>query len=118
MIDRFLVALSNAVYFVPTKVREFRKKHPGVEVIIACATKGRKLAKDQNPQYEYGWSFARRNTLILAETGFYCGDWEISLQSISEAILVKIPSGAVLKIATAEGVHYQFGLQSDPKWEN
>ena len=75
MLNQFLVFITNLFYFVPVGVNNFKKKFPNAKVIIACAVKGRKLQRDEDPQYNYGWSLARRSTLILAESGLYCGDW-------------------------------------------
>ena len=65
---------------------------------------------------------ARRATLILTTDKLVCGSWEILLPSIEQAQLIRFKSGFakgfVLKVATSDGSHYQFGLQYDPAWEN
>jgi hypothetical protein len=65
---------------------------------------------------------ARRAALILTTDKLVCGLWEIALSSIEQAQLVRFKSGLtrgfVLKVATTDGSHYQFGLQYDPVWEN
>ena len=68
MLDRFFVAFANAFYFVPAQRLRFRQKFPTEKIIIACATKGRKLKENQDPKYEFGWSIARRAMLVLTET--------------------------------------------------
>ncbi|WP_235109815.1 hypothetical protein [Acaryochloris sp. 'Moss Beach'] len=55
--------------------------------------------------------------LILTETSLFCGDWEISLETVSEAVLLSLTGGYVLKISTVAGDHYQFGLNKNLAWE-
>jgi hypothetical protein len=117
MLDKLWVSLTNTLYGTSHRARSFQDKHTGTKIVIACATKGRKLKEDKNPQYDYRWALARRDTLILADTGLYCGDWEILLNNIREAKLFKIASGAVIKVLTIDGWSYQFGIQTNPEWE-
>jgi len=118
MLDRFFVSFTNAFYFVPLQSIRFKHRFPNAKVVIACATKARMLKENQDPKYEFGWSLARRGMLVLTETSLYCGDWEIPIDSVHDAVLQKIPYGAVLRIETTDGMHYQFGVQNDPAWEN
>ena len=62
MLDRIIV---NALYLVPVQVNKFKKLHPDVEVLIADATKARKVNSNEIAQYEVGWATARRGVLIL-----------------------------------------------------
>lgn len=114
MLDRIIV---NAVYLVPWRVSEFRKQHPDEEVLIADATKARKVAPGSEVRHEPGWVTARRGILMLTTSNLRCGDWVIPLSSIQEATLLHIPGGSVLNVSTRDGDHYQFGLQRNPAWE-
>ena len=114
MLDRMIV---NALYLVPLQVNNFKKQHPNTEVVIADGTKARKLKSDEEAQYEMGWATARRSVLILTSYGLVCGDWTIPLSSIQEATLLKISGGSLLQVSTVDGMHYQFGMQRNPAWE-
>ena len=114
MLDRIIV---NTLYLVPLQVNKFRKQHPNEEVLIADATKARKVKSNEDAQYEMGWATARRSILILTTQGLYCGDWSIPLSTVQEATLLQIPSGSILKVSTQDGSHYQFGMQRNPAWD-
>ncbi len=114
MLDRIIV---NTLYLVPLQVYKFKKRHPDAEVLIADGTKARKVMSNEEVQYEMGWATARRSVLILTTQGLFCGDWTIPLSYVQEATLLQIPSGAVLKVSTKDGLHYQFGMQRNPAWE-
>jgi hypothetical protein len=115
MLDRIII---NAVYLVPARVNKFKKQHPEEEVLIADATKARKVKSNQQARYEMGWVTARRGVLMLTTKNLRCGDWVIPLSTIQEATLIHILGGSLLKISTTDGVHYQFGLQRNLAWEN
>lgn len=73
-------------------------------------------------RYERPWITARRGAFILTTEKLVCGSWHIPLSTIKVAQLPYInlgtTCGLVLKVATTEEDHYQFGLQYDPVWEN
>lgn len=114
MLDRFIV---NTVYLVPLQVSRFRKQHPDEEVLIADATKARKVRPGSEVRHEPGWITARRGVLMLTTRNLRCGNWVIPLSSIREATLLHIPGGSVLSISTSNGDHYQFGMQRNPAWQ-
>lgn len=114
MLDRIIV---NVVYLVPWRVNEFRKRRPDEEVLIADATKARKVKSGSEVRHEPGWFTARRSILMLTTRNLRCGDWVIPLSSIQEATLLHIPGGSVLSVSTRDGDYYQFGLQRNPAWE-
>jgi hypothetical protein len=109
--------LMNLLYLVPLKVKRLKRKNPDIEVFAAGAAKARKIKGDHKPRYEFGWAAARRSVLILASDGLHCGNWFVPLNTISEATLIKVAGGAVLKVSTTDEKYYQFGLQYDPAWE-
>ncbi len=122
MWDEISRAIANTAYLVPWQVQRFKANEPSATVLAAGAVKAQKRDRDSDPQYEVGWITARRATLILTEEKLVCGTWEIPLKSIEQAQLTHIQSsfskGLVMSVATTNGVHYQFGLQYDPAWEN
>lgn len=105
------------VYFVPLRLQTFHKQHPDVQILASGVTKARKMETDSRVQYELKWVASRRGMLILTETSLFCGDWEIPLDTVSEAILLSLIGGYVLKISTVAGDHYQFGLNKNLAWE-
>jgi len=114
MLDRIIV---NTLYLVPLQVNKFKKQHPDIEVLIADATKARRVKSNEEVQYEMGWATARRSILMLTTSGLFCGDWTIPLSNIQDATLLHISGGSLLKVSTTDGLHYQFGLQRNPAWE-
>jgi hypothetical protein len=102
---------------VPTKVKQFERKNPELQLITAGATKARMMKSDRKTRPGLGWAMARRSVLFLSEDGLHCGNWFIPLSTITEATLIKTPTGAILKVSTIDDHFYQFGLRSNPAWE-
>lgn len=121
MLDTFFRIFANLLYFVPLKVRQFKANEPDAQVLVAGATKARQFDKDVTVQREAGWMTARRGALILTDQKLVCGSWQIPLSSVNKAVLLRVKTffvkALVLKVSTADGHHYQFGLQYDPLWE-
>ena len=113
MLDRIIV---NTLYLVPLQVYKFKKQHPDAEVLIADATKARKVKSNEAPQYEMGWATARRSIVILTTQALFCGDWIIPLSTVEEATLLQIPGGSILNVSTKVGLNYRFGMQRNPAW--
>ncbi len=102
---------------VPTKVKQFERKNPDLQLITAGATKARMMKSDCKTRPGLGWAKARRSVLFLSEDGLHCGNWFIPLNIIAEATLVKAPTGVILKVSTRDDLYYHFGLKSNPAWE-
>lgn len=118
----FLASLTlkvvNLLYRVPSRIRQFQRNFPEAQIVAYGATKARKMEQAAAAvQREMGWVTAKRDVLVLTSQGLHCGDWTIPLATVQDATLVKLGNGAVLKLSTAEGAHYQFGLSADPAWE-
>lgn len=113
--------MTELVYFVAAKRRQFRNNHPDTPILLSAATKARQLDEDSEISRGTGWMFAKRATLVLTDRAIHCGEWRIPLETIDSARLVRYPglfsTGLVLKVSTADGAHYQFGMQYDPAWE-
>lgn len=120
-LEQVLIGFSRATcyvfYLVPFRLQKFRTQHPDAQILAASVTKARKMKVDSPVQYELGWVASRRGMLILTETDLFCGDWEIPLQTVSEAVLLSLTGGYVLKVSTVAGDHYQFGLNKNRAWE-
>lgn len=120
-LEQVLIGFSRATcyvfYLVPFRLQKFRKQHPDIQILASGVTKARKMETDSPVQYELEWVASRRGMLILTETSLFCGDWEIPLEMVSEAVLLSLTGGYILKISTVAGDHYQFGLNKNLDWE-
>lgn len=120
-LEQVLIGFSRSttyvLYLVPFRLQKFRQQHPDVQILVSGVTKARKLETDSPVQYELEWIASRRGMLILTKTCLFCGDWEIPIETVSEAILLSLTGGFVLKISTFAGDHYQFGLNKNEAWE-
>lgn len=112
--------IANGIYFVSSQVQQYEARNNNVKVLAAGATKARKFDHDEDVKSGAGWIISRRATLLLTTEKLVCGSWEIPIESIKEAHLLRVKSmfakAYVLKLTTESG-HYQFGLQYDPAWE-
>lgn len=117
MLNSILRIFTDIIYLVPFKIRNFKKNNPDIQVLVAGATKARKMKSDSTPEYEQGWATARRSILLLATNGFHCGDWFIPLANVKDVKLHRITGGLLLKVSTNDDSFYQFGLQVNPAWE-
>ena len=120
MLNRLIRRLTNLLYFVRFQVKWYETNHPDSEVLIADATKAKKMDGNTEIRYEANWMVAKRAVLMLTPSKLVCGNWEIPLSEVEEATLLKVRqllvTGYVLKVATSEA-HYQFGFQYNPAWE-
>lgn len=121
MLDHLYLIVSNWLWGVPFQVWRFKQREPDTRIWVAAATKARELKQEREVCYEAAWITSRRGTIILTDTKLVFGLTEITLYSVKKAILERFKvfwaRGLVLKIATREGKHYQFGLNYQPAWE-
>lgn len=121
MLEQPLIWFSRAAtyifYLVPLQLWNFHKKYPNAKIIVSGITKARKMEAQSPVQYELGWVTSRRGLLVLTDTHLICSDWMISLDKISDAILLDLTGGYVLKVSTSAGEHYQFGLNKNANWK-
>ena len=122
MLSSFYRHLVNIFFLTPLAVSRYIKKNPNEKIIVAGGCKARRFKEDKEVRSEVGWAVSRRSNLILTDKNLACGDWIIPINSISEAILLRVRSffakAFVLKIKVQDGMFYQFGLQYDPNWES
>ena len=121
MYNRFVIWISNTLYGVSAKINKVQALYPDQEIVVAGATKARKLEQDEDLSRNPRWITARRAVLILTDTSLHCGSWTINLEDIASAQLIRFKGtfskGLLLKVETQSRNHYQFGLQHDPRWE-
>ncbi len=112
--------LTQLLYRTGARRRAFERAHPDEPVLAAGATKAVRAKADSPVQRGARWVVARRAVLLATEQRLVCGDWEIPVEEIERAAVVRFRStfsrGLVLKIATKGGEHYQFGLNLDDVW--
>jgi hypothetical protein len=117
MLNSTLRLITNGLYLVPWRVAQYKRQVPGATVVASGAAKGRQFRQAAPVQREMGWVTAKRGALILSEKELCCGEWHIPLADIQAARLQPMAGGMVLKVTTASGLHYQFGLSPDPAWQ-
>ena len=100
--------------------RKFSAEHPGEIIFAADASKG--IITKSNHEITRGldWVTSQRAVVILTNKRIKCGRWNIPLEQIISAQIVKFPTtyGAaqVLKIETKNQDNYQFGMQMNKEW--
>lgn len=118
--NKFFKKLVDIIFRVSYKMKKFKLKFPNDKIITASGTKALHGKIEEDLTYNVKWITSVRNVLILTDKRLYSGKWNIELDQIEEANLVKIKqlliSGFVLKIRTKDQNFYQFGLQYDPIW--
>ncbi|MFV0590607.1 MAG: hypothetical protein ACK5M7_04425 [Draconibacterium sp.] len=119
--DKFLKLLVDWVYRTNSKRKNFEAQH-NEKVLAADASKG--ITTKQNDSIDRGaaWMVSQRAIIMLTNKRIICGKWDIPVEKISKASLVKIKSlfggGQVLKIDTFDNESYQFGMQVNDEWIN
>lgn len=103
--------LVDVVYRYKTKLKNFQDKYPKDTIIAYGGCKGIKLNNDRNVKSGLKWLLSRRGFFILTNKRIVLGNWEILIDDVKRAELVKGGGGMILKIAKSESEHYQFGLQ-------
>lgn len=118
MLDKFMKGLVDFIYRTGRARKKFERDNPNEIVLAADASKGVITKKDQDIQHGANWVTSQRAVILLTDKKIVCGKWIISLDEISAVQLIKYGSGQVLKIQTNNGIHYQFGMQTNPEWTN
>lgn len=109
------------IYGTDSKRRSYESLN-NETVFAADAAKG--IITKQNKDIIRGtdWIVSQRALILLTEKQIVCGKWEIPIDRISNATLVKIKSlfggGQVLMIDTKENERFQFGMQLNDEWVN
>ena len=119
--DKILKALVDLIYRTNSKRKRFESQN-NENVLVADASKG--IITKQNNEITRGadWIVSQRSVILLTDKQIVCGKWQIPIDNISNATLVKIKSllggGQVLKIDTNDNESYQFGMQVNDEWIN
>ena len=117
--DKILKAFVDLIYGTNSKRKKFESQN-NENVLAADASKG--IITKQNNDITRGadWIVSQRAVILLTERQVVCGKWQIPIDNISNATLVRIKSlfggGQVLKIDTKDNESYQFGMQVNDEW--
>jgi len=122
MMSKISKRLVDLIYETRRVRTEFELNNPTEKVLAANASKGIVTTSNQDIQYGLDWVTSQRAVVLLTDKKLVCGKWTIPLDTISTAQLVEIKTlfggGQVLKVQTADGKNYQFGMQNNPEWTN
>ena len=115
-----LKKITDFIYRTDRVKREFLANNPTEKLIAADASKG--IMSNENSEIQRGmdWVTSQRAVVLLTNKRIKCGKWDIPLENIESAKLIKIKTtsgpGQVLKIATIDNQNYQFGMQLNNEW--
>jgi len=122
MINKLLKAIVDLFYGVNRVKKNYQQLNPSETVLAADGAKGIKTQGDKEIETGAQWIGAKRAVVMLTDQRIKCGDWNIPLETINTAKLLKIASlfgqGQILKIQTNDSQYYQFGMQFNPEWVN
>ncbi|MCR9145294.1 MAG: hypothetical protein NXI24_23850 [bacterium] len=108
-------SLVNFLYRVKSRKERFARRFPGEEILYASGSKGIRRKREIPVRIGPAWAFARRSVLILSTGRLVAGNWNIPLETIRAARLLRISglfgsAGMILSVETNSGEYYQFGL--------
>lgn len=115
-----LKQIADLFYATQQAKKNFQLAHPDEQVLAADASKGIVTQGETAVERGFDWVKSQRAVILLTEKRIKCGKWDIPLETISAAKLVRVKtlmgSGQVLKITTIDQTNYQFGMQWNPEW--
>jgi hypothetical protein len=122
MISTLQKAVVDLFYGVNRAKKNYQRLNTSEKVLAADGAKGIKTQGDKAIETGAQWIGAKRAVVMLTDQRIKCGDWNIPLDTIKTANLLKIGSlfgqGQILKIQTNDSQYYQFGMQFNPEWVN
>ena len=122
MINKLLKGLVDLIYGVGRVKANYSKDNPTEKILAADGSKGITTKGNKGIERGLDWVTSQRAVVLLTDKKIKCGQWDIPLEKIENAQLLKINSlfgqGQVLKLKTKDDNHYQFGMQFNPEWTN
>lgn len=122
MINKLLKGLVDLLYGVERAKTNYARANPTEKILAADGSKGITTKGEKEIERGLDWVTSQRAVVLLTNKKIKCGQWEIPLENIETAQLLKIRSlfgpGQVLRVKTKDGSHYQFGMQLNPEWAN
>ncbi len=120
MINKLLKGLVDLIYGVGRVKTNYSKNNPAEIILAADGAKGIITKEDKGIERGLEWVTSQRAVVLLTDKKIISGQWNIPLENIEAAQLLKINSlfgpGQVLKLQTKDNKHYQFGMQFNPEW--
>jgi hypothetical protein len=120
MLNKLLKGLVDLIYGVGRTKANYLKNNPSEKILAADGSKGITTKGDEGIERGLDWVTSQRAVVLLTDKKVKCGQWDIPLENIASAQLLKINSvfgpGQVLKLKTKDDTHYQFGMQFNPEW--
>ena len=115
-----LKKFTDFIYRTKQAKKEFLANHPTEKIIVADASKGIKSKGNSEIKRGLDWVTSQRAVVLLTDKRIKCGKWDIPLENILSAKLIKINTtygpGQVLKIETNDNQNFQFGMQMNNEW--
>lgn len=120
MINKLLKGLVDLIYGVGRIKTNYSKNNPTERILAADSSKGITTKGDKEIERGLDWVTSQRAVVLLTDKRIKSGRWDIPLETIETARLLKVNSlfgqGQVLKLETKDSNHYQFGMQCNPEW--
>ena len=108
-------------YRTNSRRNKFESKNK-VKTLAADAAKGIITVNNADITRGSEWVLSQRAIIFLTDKAVFCGKWNIPIESIDSASMVRFKSifggGQVLKINTIDKKSYQFGMQVNDEWRN
>ena len=115
-----LKKITDFIYGTEQIKLKFLTDHRDEKVLAADASKGIMTKEKNEVKRGFDWVTSQRAVVLLTDKRIKCGQWDIPLEIIKNAELVKIHTtfgpGQVLKITTNEQDNFQFGMQMNKEW--
>lgn len=115
-----LKKITDFIYRTNSVRRKISANHPDESVLAANASKGIMTKENNDIKRGFDWATSQRAVLLLTNKRLICGEWDIPLEIIETAELVKIHTsfgtGQVLKLTTNDQDNFQFGMQLNKEW--
>ncbi|MDO1451675.1 hypothetical protein Q0590_35710 [Rhodocytophaga aerolata] len=122
MINSLLKEFVDFTYGVGRAKRNYLIANPNEIILAADGSKSIMTNGSQTITKGIDWVTSQRAVVILTDKRIKSGKWDIPLEKVEQAQLLKIGSlfgsGQVLKIQTKDNEYYQFGMQLNPDWTN
>lgn len=120
MINGLQKGLVDLIYGVGPAKTKYEKENPTEKVVAADGSKAITTTEDKDIERGLDWVGSKRAVVMLTNKRLKCDNWDIPLENIETAKLVKLNSffgdGQLLKIKTKDNTYYQFGMQFNPEW--
>ncbi len=99
---------------------KFSNDFPEEKVLAADASKALLSKGTGKIKWGVDWVTSQRAVVLLTDRRIKYGYWDIPLEEVERAQLVKVNSlfgsGQILKITTCDNYSFQFGMQRNREW--